>query len=85
MTVLVFFLLFNPQIFLQCWYGGTHHDSDLLADVFKCKRDRSCRNFNILLNLKKGTKMMQYFLYYTYYSQITNSAKVDLLLAFHLY
>ena len=40
---------------------------------------------NILLNLKKGTKMMQYFLYYTYYSQITNSAKVDLLLAFHLY
>ena len=34
---LVFLLLFNPQIFLQCWYGGTHHD--ILA-VFKCKRDK---------------------------------------------
>ena len=34
---LVFLLLFTPQIFLQCWYGGTHHD--ILA-VFKCKRDK---------------------------------------------
>ena len=57
---LVVLLLFNPQIFLQCWYGGTHHDSLLAPDVFKCKREKEAEiipfNPPHLLNLKKGTK-----------------------------
>ena len=57
---LVVLLLFNPQIFLQCWYGGTHHDSLLAPDVFKCKREKEAEIIpfdpRIFWIWKKGTK-----------------------------
>ena len=92
---LVVLLLFNPQIFLQCWYGGTHHDSLLAPDVFKCKREKEAEIIPFdpphLLNLKKGTKndAQNYliFIFLLHLRLLANhySAKVDLLLAFHLY
>ena len=53
---LVVLLLFNPQIFLQCWYGGTHHDSLLAPDVFKCKREKKAEIRIINHNSEKRDK-----------------------------
>ena len=62
---LVFLLLFTPQIFLQCWYGGTHHD--ILA-VFKCKRDKQeKKSFKGQKDAAKAT----FLFYYSTYTQIS--------------
>ena len=87
---LVVLLLFNPQIFLQCWYGGTHHDSLLAPDVFKCKREkeaeiiiRSSASFESEKRDKKWCSKLLDFHFYTYvYSQITTLQKLIYCLPF---